>query len=73
MLSAATLPRKKQFALKIGLTCPKRKQYSYSNHPFSGVFAVSFREGTFFGKTEMFHFLFWMCVCVCVCACFCVV
>ncbi len=36
-----TLPKTK-IALKIGN--PKRKR-SYSNHPFSGAFAVSFREG----------------------------
>ena len=39
---AATLPETNSSHLKIGH--PKRKQ-SYSNHPFSGAFAVSFREG----------------------------
>ncbi len=31
--------------LKIGPNCPKKKQSSYSKHPFSGAFDVSFREG----------------------------
>ena len=41
-----TLPKTNSSPLKIGH--PKRKQ-SYSNHPFSGAFVVSFREGTLLG------------------------
>ena len=38
-----TLPETKSLPLKIGH--PKRKG-SYSNHPFSGLFAANFREGS---------------------------
>ena len=43
-MSMITLPETNSLPLKIG-KIPKRKRKSYSNHPFSGVFAVSFREG----------------------------
>ena len=43
-LDLFTLPEtNSEFTLKIGL--PNRKGL-YSNHPFSGAFAVSFREGS---------------------------
>ena len=36
----------KHTLLKIGLSGPKRNRVQYSNHPFSGAFAVGFREDT---------------------------
>ena len=42
-----TLPKTNSSPLKIGRD-PNRKGL-YSNHPFSGAMAVSFREGTLLG------------------------
>ena len=50
-----TLPKTNSKCAPENRPKPKRKQ-SYSNHPFSGAFAVSFREGSSFFFWKGFFF-----------------